>query len=131
MKDSTWFLLGDVIANLLAGVLAALFCWWFADVGDNMWVSMLWGMVLPMLLVMPMALILGRHFGALEIMLTTMATAMVVGMVVAMRGVMSKLMVIDALLYGVLIALLMVCWTIGLNAKLQAPSLRGGDRHDG
>jgi hypothetical protein len=130
MKQSTWFLFGDVLGNLLAGAMAAVVALWLTAPGDNMLLAMLWGMVVPMLLSMPLALLLGRYFGALELMITMMVSAMLAGMVVAMRAAMSELLLFDALIYGVLIALVVVRWVLSLNDRLIAPYLRGEADHE-
>lgn len=129
MKQSTWFLIGDVFGNIVAGVMAGGVAWWLTDTGDNMWLAMLWGMIVPMLMSMPIALLLGRYFGALELMLTMMVSAMLAGMVVAMRAAMSDMLVVDALIYGTLLALVVVRWVFSLNDRLIAPYLRG-DHHE-
>ena len=127
MKQSTWFVFGDTLGNVVAGALSAAVALWMTDVGDNMWLAMLPGMWVPMLLVMPLALLLGRYFGALELMLTMMVSAMLAGMVVAMRAAMSELLLVDALIYGVLLSLVVLRWVFSLNKRLIAPYLRGND----
>ncbi len=101
MNDKQWFLFGDILSNLVIGIVSAWLCALWFEVGDNMFIAMLLGMLVPMLLSMPFALIFGRYFGALEIMLPMMLTAMLAGMVIAMLATMYLLIAYQISLIGI------------------------------
>lgn len=120
MPRSWFFALGDLAANLLAGLVAALLCHWLIDPGWNMFIAMLIAMLLGMFSAMLLALLLlMRYFGAMEVMLPTMLTGMLAGMWVGMRAAMGPLSDMDAAAYGLLCGLVVIgfCWAA--NGELR------------
>ena len=120
MPQNSYFLFGDIAANCLVAILAALCCSWLIDSSWSMLVAMLIAMPLGMLIAMVLALgVLMRFFGAMEVMLPTMQSGMWAGMIVGMRSAMGPLPTIDAILYGALIGVVVVglCWAF--NSRLR------------
>ncbi|HEB28644.1 MAG TPA: hypothetical protein ENI05_12875 [Porticoccus sp.] len=126
MPHTAYFLIGDLIANCLAGIAAALFCYWLIDTSWPMLVAMILAMIVGMVIAMLLALALFmRYFGAMEVMLPVMISGMWAGMIVGMRCSMGHLTLIDASLYGLLIGLAVIalCWSF--NGRLQGLSYEG------
>lgn len=120
MPRSWYFALGDLAANSLAGLFAALICHWLIEPSWNMFIAMLIAMLVGMFTAMLLAtLFLMRFFGAMEVMLPTMITGMLAGMWVGMRAAMGALTTIDASVYGILCGLLVIamCWAV--NSELR------------
>ncbi|WP_145999153.1 hypothetical protein [Oceanicoccus sp. KOV_DT_Chl] len=130
MPNTTYFILGDLLANGLTGIIVAMCCYGLFDQSWSMFSAMIIAMILGMVLSMILALtIFMRFFGAMEVMLPTMITGMWAGMIVGMRGAMHPLTMMDSILYGLFTGLIVVslCWAI--NAKLQG-NYPEGSRHD-
>ncbi len=120
MPDRLYFILGDLGANGLTGILAGLLCHWLIGPGWSMWLAMPVGMILGMVVAALLALLLlMRYFGAMEVMLPVMLTGMLAGMWIGMRAAMAPLAGIDVVAYGVLcgVAVLALCWAA--NAQLR------------
>jgi hypothetical protein len=88
METRPYFVLGDLLANGLAGVLVGLAMASIFGPGWNMWLAMFVGMAIGMALSLFVALPMGAFFGAMEVMLPVMTTGMVAGMVVSMAAAM-------------------------------------------
>ena len=119
MPKQWYFIFGDLLSGVLAGVVVALCCNSLIDTEWSMLPAMLIAMLMGMLISMMMALlILMRFFGAMEVMIPTMLVGMYAGMVVGMRAAMHELPNIDACLYGALtgIATVVLCWLV--NSRL-------------
>jgi hypothetical protein len=114
-----YFVLGDVVANLIVGALAA--CAVAALFGPA-WPqlpAMLAGMLLGTVIAVPLALLLGICFGAFEVMLPSMLSGMVAGMAAAMTATRAPLSVADAALIGAALGLLCLTFSYGANALLR------------
>ena len=125
MPNIRYFLIGDLLANISSGVVAALCCLWLISPGWPMLIAMLIAMALGMFVSMLLAvLVFIRFFGAMEVMLPTMISGMIAGMVVGMRGSMAYLGTADTILYGAFIGLAVValCWAA--NSRLQLLSYK-------
>ena len=125
MPQRWYFLIGDLIANAAAGVLAALLCYWLIDTSWPMFIAMLVAMLLGMLVAFVLdLLVLMRYFGAMEVMLPTMLSGMWAGMIVGMRASMAPLSAADAVIFGLLtgITVIALCWAI--NGRME------GKQHD-
>ena len=97
MPHTGYFLIGDLIANCLAGVAVALCCYWIIDTSWPMFVAMIFAMIAGMVIAMLLALaVFMRYFGAMEVMLPGMISGMWAGMIVGMRCSMGHLTLIDA-----------------------------------
>jgi hypothetical protein len=95
-----YYVLGDMLINLLIGMVAALAAWAIVGPGWNMWLAMAvmmpLGMVIGMLIYFP----LGSRLGAMEAMIPSMYTGMWAGMVVGMMEAMMPLSLRHALEMG-------------------------------
>ncbi len=124
MPDTRYFLLGDLLANATTGLIVALCTFHIFTPSWSMFPAMLLGMVLGMVIAMVLAVaIFMRFFGAMEIMLPTMLGGMGVGMIVAMRASMGHLALLDACVYGILFALLVLslCWALNTHLRQEKP----------
>ena len=119
MDNRLYFIVGDLFANLLTGLLAAVLCWWVIATGWNMFLAMLLAMALGMLVGLVLFFPLGMLFGAMEVMLPIMFTGMVSGMVVGMAVAMQPLSWADAAQYGLVAGLLCIVFIWLLNARLR------------
>jgi hypothetical protein len=89
MRTKIYFILGDLSANLIVGMITAYACSLLISAVWNPGVAMVVGMGVGMII----AGLLGglwffRYFGAMEIMLPTMLTGMMAGMGTAMAAAM-------------------------------------------
>ncbi len=102
METRPYFLLGDLVANVLAGAFIgavhggdlrtrAGICGWRCFVG----------MALAMPLSMVIAFPMGALFGAMEVMVPVMTTGMVVSMWVAMEAAMAPIPILEGARMGV------------------------------
>ena len=119
METRPYFVFGDLVSNVLAGIVTALSLSLMFGPGWNMWVAMIIGMVLGMLITLPIAFLFGALFGAMEIMLPVMTTGMVAGMVVSMSGAMADVGMMAAIEYGALSGLGVMVVTYLLNAIVK------------
>lgn len=90
--DRRWyFAVGDLVASLLVGVIAALAAWALVSPGWNMWAAMALMMPLGMLIGLVLFFPIGALLGAQEAMIPSMYTGMWAGMVVGMMAAMMPL----------------------------------------
>ena len=90
--DRRWyFAVGDFLASLLVGIVAALVAWALVSPGWNMWAAMALMMPLGMIIGLVLFFPLGALLGAQEAMIPAMYTGMWAGMVVAMMAAMMPL----------------------------------------
>lgn len=126
MPDNRFFIFGDLISNMLCGVIAALIARGVIDEGWSMLPAMAVGMILGMVAAMMLnVLILMRSFGAMEIMLPCMLGGMLSGMWMGMRASMSPIALLDVITLGLLIGITTValCWAA--NARLRGKTPHG------
>ena len=109
MDNRLYFVIGDLLANILVGAFVAGICWLLVDQGWNMWLAMVVMMVLGMVIAAILFLPLGVYLGAMEVMIPTMLTGMLSGMVVGMWLAMSSLPALGAIAIGG------VCGLIGIG----------------
>ena len=119
METRPYFILGDLISNMLAG--AAVGCATAALITVNwpMPVSMAAGMALGMLLGMPIQIACSLLFGAFEVMIPMMLTSMTAGMAVAMRASMQETAGGAGAVWGVCIGVFVLGFTYLSNAVLS------------
>jgi hypothetical protein len=119
MERRLYFIVGDLLVNLLAGAIVGASCALIFSPGWNMWVAMALGMPLGMFIALPLAILCSTLFGAMEVMLPVMITSMVVSMVVPMTAAMAKITVLHGIVIGCWLALasLAVCYLA--NAYLR------------
>jgi hypothetical protein len=92
METRPYFVLGDLLANAMAGTLVGLAMAALFGPSWNMFLAMFVGMALGMALSLFVALPMGALFGAMEVMVPVMTTGMVSGMVVSMAATMTAKM---------------------------------------
>ncbi len=125
MERRLYFLLGDCLANIVTGVLAA----WggMAVVGDDwhmvpaMVAGMLVGMAISFFSQFPFLI----FFGAMEVMLPVMLTGMVAGMAGAMMPMMAGegMALMDLFLVGAGLGVAVLIYTYGLNALARGETV--------
>jgi len=88
MDSRAFYVAGDLIANVVIGVIVALVSWALVGPGWNMWLAMAammaLGMVLGLVLFFPFSIKLGAHETMIPAMYTGMWAGMFVGMTAAM-----------------------------------------------
>ena len=119
MDNRLYFVLGDLFANLLTGLLAALLCWWVIVTGWNMFLAMLLALALGVFVGLVLFFPLGVLFGAMEVMLPIMFTGMVSGMVVGMAVAMHPLPLLAAVQYGLVTGFICIVFIWLLNVRLR------------
>ena len=118
--DSRWyFVFGDLLANLLAGAVAAWFSALVVGPGWPMLAAMLVAMALGMLVSLFVFFPCSILFGAMEVMLPAMFTGMVSGMIIGMWAAMHPLDSGAALLAGACCGLVCLSLIWLLNTRLR------------
>lgn len=125
MDGRLYFALGDLVSNVLAGVITALVCAWVVVPGWSMLPAMLLAMALGMALSLLVWVPLGICFGAMEVMLPVMLSGMVAGMAGGMVEAMMSPPGSVVMLIGAFCGLLCVNVVWILNNHL-----RGSIRYD-
>lgn len=91
MDQRLYFIIGDILAAALTGILVGLACVMLVSPNWNMFIAMVVfmavGMVIGMLVFFPLSI----SFGAMEIMMPCMLSGMVSGMAVSMWAAMQPL----------------------------------------
>jgi hypothetical protein len=119
METRPYFIMGDLISNILTGSLVGLLCVVILDPEWTMFSAMLLGMGIGMgFSAVFGALVLFRFFGAMEVMIPTMLTGMLVGMLVGMAASMMTLSAGTAVKIGALTGLVVLILTYIANYKL-------------
>lgn len=121
MDNRLYFIIGDLLSNIVAGVVTAWLSYLIVSTDWNMflamWAMMLLGMLLSMVLFFPA----GRYFGAMEVMLPMMLTGMCSGMLVGMWVAMSNPDLGQVLFAGGLTGLFCILAVWFMNSKLRGP----------
>lgn len=119
MDHRLYFILGDLLINLVVGAIVGWFAWLIVGPQWNMflamWLMMIVGMLIALVAFIPASIL----FGAMEVMLATMFSGMLSGMVVGMWIPMSALNATQAMVYGGLAGLagILIIWS--MNARLR------------
>ena len=100
METRPFFVIGDLLVNLLVGGVSGLLASSVVDPSWNPIAAMFVGMLLGMLTAMPLSAIFMPLFGAFEIMIPGAFTGMVAGMLVAMAATMRPLVGTTAIALG-------------------------------
>ena len=120
METRPYFILGDIVANLVTGVAAALATVALIGPGWNMLVGMFVGMALGMALAMLLSLaVFAAFFGAMEVMLPAMLTGMAAGMWLGMAAPMGAVGALRAVEMGAATGVAVVVFTYLMNARLR------------
>ncbi len=127
MERRLYFLLGDCLANVVTGGLAA---WGGVAVAGSDWhmlPAMLVGMVVGMGISFFSQFPFLIYFGAMEVMLPVMLTGMVAGMAGSMAVVMvpegEAVVLLETMLLGAGLGLAVVVYTYGLNALVRGETV--------
>lgn len=114
MDSRLYFVLGDLVSNILVGALAGWLSALVIGVGWNMLLAMFLAMAIGMVVGLVLFFPLGAAFGAMEVMLPTMFSGMLSGMVVGMWAAMHPVGGSDSLLVGAGCGLLgiIVIWAL-------------------
>lgn len=117
MNPRLYFLIGDVVSTALIGALVAVICIAMLPADWHMAVAMLPGMAIGMIIPFFLCIfVLGRIWGALELMVPCMLGGMLSGMAVGMAMTMSALTMARAAMIGVAVAWAALAFCHGLNA---------------
>ena len=119
MDNRLYFVLGDILSNIVIAALIGALAVVIVDTGWNMWLAMVLMMVIGMALALPGAFLFGYWFGAMEIMVPVMQAGMWSGMVVGMWQAMSPLSVQQGVLIGAVTGLLVLNVTWVANIALR------------
>jgi hypothetical protein len=88
MDNRLFYVVGDLVANVVIGAIVALVAWLIVSPGWNMWLAMIsmmaLGMVLGLAMFFPFSIKLGAHETMIPAMYTGMWAGMFVGMIAAM-----------------------------------------------
>ncbi len=119
MDNRLYFVLGDILANIVIAALIGALAVVIVDTGWNMWLAMVLMMVIGMALALPGAFLFGYWFGAMEIMVPVMQAGMWSGMVVGMWQAMSPLSVQQGMLIGAVTGLVVlnVIWVANVALR--------------
>lgn len=119
MDKRLYFVLGDLITNVLAGMFVAGLCYLIFDTDWNMIVAMLVAMVLGMVFSMMIWFPASILYGAMEVMLPVMLTGMYSGMIIGMWASMHSLALATALLCGAVTGFVTVTIVWIVNNQLR------------
>ena len=122
MDHRFYFIFGDLVSNIVAGVLFALGAALLVGPEWNMLAAMIVMMALGMALCIFLSLALGILFGAMEIMVPVMLTGMFSGMFSGMWLAMAEVPVIRLVWLGAITGLLVTCIIWLVNARLRGIS---------
>ncbi len=125
MDNRLYFIVGDLLVNILTGALVGLVCNLLIDTSWNMWVAMFVAMAIGMAMALLMFFPAGMLFGAMEVMVPQMQSGMWAGMVVGMWAAMHPLGNIAAIEVGALCGLAVIIIIWGLNSLLRGPQSLG------
>lgn len=121
MDSRLYFVVGDLVSNLLVGLIVGLVCAWLIPAGGFMFVAMVVAMLIGMVLGMLVWFPLSIYFGAMEVMVSTMFSGMLSGMVVGMWAAMVPLSAGQAGAVGLLCGLVGITVIWALNTALRGP----------
>lgn len=119
MDSRLFYVVGDLVANVVIGVVVALMAWAIVGPGWNMWLAMgsmmVLGMLLGLALFFPFSIKLGAH----ETMIPAMYTGMWAGMFVGMIATMMPLTMDHAAELGVMVGAAEIVFIWIVNTLLR------------
>ena len=119
MDHRFYFIFGDLVSNVTAGILIALCAALLIGTGWNMFVAMIVMMALGMVLCLFLSLALGILFGAMEIMVPVMLTGMLSGMFSGTWRAMTDVAAMQLVYLGTVTGLVVTCIIWLVNARLR------------
>ncbi len=119
MDHRLYFVIGDLISNVVAGILIAFCAALLIGTNWNMFLAMFVMMVLGMLLCIFLSLALGILFGAMEIMVPVMLTGMFSGMFSAMWLAMMDVAAVQLVFIGALTGVVVTSTIWMVNVRLR------------
>ena len=123
MDNRLYFIVGDLVSNLGAGILIAISAVPLIGTGWNMFIAMVVMMVLGMVAGLFLSLALGILFGAMEVMVPVMLTGMFSGMISAMWLAMTEVPIMQLVWLGAITGFAVTCIIWLVNACLRGISL--------
>jgi len=124
VETRPYFVMGDIVSNVVAGALVGGACVLLFSPQWNMVLAMIAGMVFGMAFSLPVAFLLSGVFGAMETLLPLMTTGMVAGMVVAMQASLTAVPFEDAAQTGGLCGVSVVVVTYLANMFIKPRAVR-------
>ena len=122
MDHRLYFVFGDLVSNVAAGILIALCAAVLVGTGWNMFVAMMVMMALGMIFCLFLSLALGILFGAMEIMVPVMLTGMFSGMFAGMWLAMTDVPLMQLVCLGAITGFAVTCIIWLVNARLRGVS---------
>ena len=126
MDKRLFYVVGDLVANVIIGVIVALAAWAIVDPAWNMWLAMVammaLGMALGIVLFFPFSIKLGAH----ETMIPAMYTGMWAGMFVGMTGAMMPLTMRHAAELGAMVGAAEIVFIWIVNTLLRGITRESG-----
>ena len=122
MDHRLYFIAGDLISNISAGILIALSAAVLISSGWNMLIAMAVMMALGMILGLLLSLALGILFGAMEIMVPVMLTGMFSGMISGMWLAMADVALAQLVYLGAITGFAVACIIWLVNTHLRGIS---------
>lgn len=119
MAVRPYFVFGDILTNVVAGVAAALGARALVGPQWNVLLAMPAGMAVGAFASLPIAFLFVPLFGAFEVMLPAMLTGMISGMLVGMREAMRPLSPVEAAGWGALSGIASIAWVYALTAWVR------------
>lgn len=119
MDHRLYFIIGDLVANMLVGALMAAAALLFIGDGWNMVAAMVAMMALAMLLSLFLSLALGILFGSMEVMVPAMLSGMFGGMFAAMWLAMAEASLAQLASMGAGAGLMVICIIWAVNARIR------------
>lgn len=119
MDHRLFYVVGDLFANLVLGVIVGLLCWAIVGTGWNMWIAMFAMMALGMLAGLIAFFPAAIKLGAMEAMVPLMFSGMLSGMAVGMAAAMMPISLGIALMLGGASGLAGICFIWIANSLLR------------
>lgn len=122
MDHRLFFIFGDLLSNIIVGILMAVSATLLISTGWNMFIAMVVMMLLAMVVSLFLSLFLGIVFGAMEIMVPAMFSGMFSGMFSAMWLAMTDVPLVQLVRLGAIIGLVSTCIIWLANTRLRGIS---------
>ena len=119
MDSRLYFVIGDILVNVFAGLVVGWLVALMIGPGWNMWLAMIIAMLVGMVVATVLWFPLSLPYGAMEVMVPMMFSGMLSGMVVGMWSAMSVVTVSAATMAGAALGLagIVVIWVINNTVR--------------